>query len=180
MTDSFILQIIDTFDKSSVVALDITRGGDSISLKKSAGVTGTAVPPLPPEIGAHHKNGIAPKPEAETLAAAASEHAAASSAQKENAAAAEKAPVRSAAADSECETIKSPLVGTFFRAAAPDSPAYVEKGDKIKKGDPLCILEAMKMMNTLECEFDCEIVDILAANGDLVEYDQPLFSVKRL
>lgn len=179
MTDSFILQIIDTFDKSSVVALDITRGGDSISLKKSAGVTGTAVPPLPPEIAAHRKNGIAPKPDAETFAAAAAEHTA-SSAQKESAAAAEKAPVRSTAADSECETIKSPLVGTFFRAAAPDSPAYVEKGDKIKKGDPLCILEAMKMMNTLECEFDCEIVDILVANGDLVEYDQPLFSVKRL
>ena len=78
------------------------------------------------------------------------------------------------------EKIKSPIVATYYSAASPDSPAFVSPGIKVKTGQTLCILEAMKMMNHLEAEFDCEIVETLAANGDLVEYDQPLFTVKRL
>jgi len=77
------------------------------------------------------------------------------------------------------ETIASPLVGTFYAAASPDSPPFVAPGSKVKAGDSLCILEAMKMMNHLEAEFDCEIVSVLAANGDLVEYGQALFEIKR-
>ena len=78
------------------------------------------------------------------------------------------------------EKIKSPIVATYYAAVSPDAPAFVSPGSKVKTGQTLCILEAMKMMNHLEAEFDCEIVDIHAANGDLVEYDQPLFTVKRL
>ena len=78
------------------------------------------------------------------------------------------------------DVIKSPIVGTFYRSPSPDSPAYVQKGAKIKKGDPICIIEAMKMMNTFNAEYDFEVLDILVENGDLVEFDQPLFSVKKL
>lgn len=78
------------------------------------------------------------------------------------------------------ETIKAPIVGTFYRSPSPDSPAYAEKGTKIKKGEPVCIIEAMKMMNTLNADYDFEVVDVLVQNGDLVEYDQPLFSIKKL
>ncbi|MDR1949776.1 MAG: acetyl-CoA carboxylase biotin carboxyl carrier protein [Spirochaetaceae bacterium] len=78
------------------------------------------------------------------------------------------------------EAITSPIVATFYASPGPDSPAFVGAGSLVKAGDTLCILEAMKMMNHLEAEFDCEILSIKASNGDLVEYGQTLFEVKRL
>ena len=80
--------------------------------------------------------------------------------------------------DANLVTVKSPIVGSFYRSPSPDAPAYVDKGSKVSKGQPLCILEAMKMMNTLECEYDGTVEEILAANGDLVEFDQPLFTIR--
>lgn len=76
--------------------------------------------------------------------------------------------------------IKSPIVGTFYRAPSPDSKVYVEVGDIAEKGQTLCILEAMKMMNELESDCKCKIIEILANIGDLIEYDQPLFKVEVL
>ena len=84
----------------------------------------------------------------------------------------------SGAADPHLVTVKSPIVGSFYRSPSPDAPAYVDKGAKVSKGQPLCILEAMKMMNTLECEYDGTVEEILAANGELVEFDQPLFVIR--
>ncbi|GAX86720.1 acetyl-CoA carboxylase biotin carboxyl carrier protein [Lebetimonas natsushimae] len=80
----------------------------------------------------------------------------------------------------EGELITSPMVGTFYQAPSPDSPPYVKVGDKVKKGQTLCIIEAMKIMNELEAEFDCEILDILVEDGQPVEFDTPLFKVKKL
>ena len=77
------------------------------------------------------------------------------------------------------EIITAPLVGTFYRAPATDAPPFVEEGSIVKAGDSLCIIEAMKIMNKLEAEFPCEIVRILAENGQMVEYGAPLFEVKR-
>ncbi len=77
------------------------------------------------------------------------------------------------------ETITSPMVGTFYRAPAPDAPPFVDAGAKVKKGQTICILEAMKLMNELEVEFDCEIVKILVENGKMVEFGTPLFEVKK-
>lgn len=76
--------------------------------------------------------------------------------------------------------ITSPIVGTFYSAAAPDVPAYVRVGDRVKSGQTVCILEAMKLMNEIQCEYDCEIEAILVSNEQKVEYGQPLFRVKRL
>ncbi len=84
------------------------------------------------------------------------------------------------AKDKDLVEIRSPMVATFYRAPSPTSPPYVEVGDEVKKGDVLCILEAMKIMNELEAEFPCRIEKILVENGQKVEYDQPLFLVKRL
>jgi acetyl-CoA carboxylase biotin carboxyl carrier protein len=89
-------------------------------------------------------------------------------------------PVPDTLATPEGEQICSPLVATFYAAAGPDSPAFVEAGATVKAGETLCILEAMKMMNHLEAEFDCQITAIHAKSGDMVEYGQPLFTVKRL
>lgn len=76
--------------------------------------------------------------------------------------------------------ITSPIVGTFYSASAPDVPAYVKVGDKVKSGQTVCILEAMKLMNEIQCEWDCEIEAVLVSNEQKVEYGQPLFRVKRL
>ena len=76
--------------------------------------------------------------------------------------------------------ITSPIVGTFYSAAAPDVPAFVRVGDRVKEGQTVCILEAMKMMNEIQCEYDCEIEAVLVSNEQKVEYGQPLFRVKRI
>ncbi len=78
------------------------------------------------------------------------------------------------------EIIPSPMVGTYYASPSPDSPPFIAVGDTVKKGQPLCILEAMKIMNELDAEFDCTIVDILVADGEAVEYDKPLFVVEKL
>ena len=76
--------------------------------------------------------------------------------------------------------ITSPIVGTFYSAAAPDVPAFVKVGDHVKEGQTVCILEAMKLMNEIQSEFDCEIETVLVSNEQKVEYGQPLFRVKKL
>ena len=74
--------------------------------------------------------------------------------------------------------VRSPMVGTFYRAPAPEAKAFVEVGDTVGSSDTLCIIEAMKMLNQIEAEVAGEIVKILVENGQPVEYDQPLFVVK--
>ncbi len=83
-------------------------------------------------------------------------------------------------AEDEALYITSPIVGTFYSAAAPDVPAFVRVGDHVKSGQTVCILEAMKLMNEIQCEYDCEIEAILVSNEQKVEYGQPLFRVKKL
>lgn len=78
------------------------------------------------------------------------------------------------------DAILSPMVGTFYSSPSPDSAPFVKVGDRIKKGQVVAILEAMKIMNELEAEFDCEILEILKSDGQAVEYDMPLYLVKKL
>ncbi|AVX26125.1 acetyl-CoA carboxylase biotin carboxyl carrier protein [Pseudomonas syringae pv. aptata] len=73
--------------------------------------------------------------------------------------------------------VKSPMVGTFYRTPAPTSPAFVEVGQTVKKGDTICIVEAMKMMNHIQAEASGVIESILVENGQPVEFDQPLFTI---
>jgi acetyl-CoA carboxylase biotin carboxyl carrier protein len=81
--------------------------------------------------------------------------------------------------DENVVEICAPMVGTFYRAPSPDSDPYVNIGDQIKPGNVLCIIEAMKLMNELEAEISGEIIDILVENGQSVEYNQPLFLIKK-
>ncbi len=82
------------------------------------------------------------------------------------------------AAEKPGKIITSPFVGTFYRAPSPDSPNYVEVGAAVKKGQVLCIIEAMKLMNEIEAEFDGKVAEILAENAQPVEYGQPLFRIE--
>ncbi|MDO5784969.1 MAG: acetyl-CoA carboxylase biotin carboxyl carrier protein [Eubacteriales bacterium] len=78
----------------------------------------------------------------------------------------------------EGTVVPSPLVGTFYASSAPEEPPMVQAGDTVNKGDVLCIIEAMKVMNNIESPCDGTISRVLAVNGDLVEYNQPLFVIK--
>ncbi len=88
------------------------------------------------------------------------------------------APVAAAAISGD--TIDSPMVGTYYSAPSPDSAPFVKVGDTIKKGQAVAVLEAMKIMNELEAEFDCKVVEILVQDGQAVEYDMPLFVVEKI
>ena len=79
--------------------------------------------------------------------------------------------------DSKYITIKSPMIGTFYRSSAPDKPSFANVGDEIKKGQTICIIEAMKLFNEIESEFSGKIVKVLVEDSTPVEYDQPLFLV---
>lgn len=158
----FIERLIKALDDSSVDSLEIERGGTKVRLSKTPPMT--AGPSAAPQAVAAPVPAAAPAP-----AASAPAHAPAG---EDEAAAAE-----ASAASSDLEEITSPMVGTFYRAPAPDAPPYVDVGDRIKPGDTLCIIEAMKLMNELDAEISGEIVEILVENAQPVEFGQVLFRV---
>lgn len=164
MTEQFILDLIESFDKSTLASIDINQGGDTISLKRMEGgvVVSNVAPVVAQPVVTVANPVVASTPAAtETV----SQVVEAASPAKE---------------DANLVDIKSPIVGTFYRAPSPDAPSYVEVGTTVKKGQPLCILEAMKLMNTLEAEYEGVIEEILVQNGDLVEFDQPIFKIRKV
>lgn len=152
-----IKELIKIFDSSSLSALSITQENSKIKLEK--GVKSTQIvesqntqilSPIQIPQNAHQVEVAAP----------------ASSAQNTKAI--------------QGETINSPMVGTFYRCPSPDAPAYVNVGDKVKKGQTLGIIEAMKIMNEIEAEFDCVIKEIIPNDAQPVEYNSPLFVVEKI
>ena len=89
-------------------------------------------------------------------------------------------PAAGQAPQEEGEYIKAPLVGTFYTAAGPDAAPFVQVGDKVEKGQTVCILEAMKAMSEIPAPMDCVIEEVLLDNGSLAAFDAPLFRVRRL
>jgi acetyl-CoA carboxylase biotin carboxyl carrier protein len=83
-----------------------------------------------------------------------------------------------APADADLAMVTSPIVGTFYRAPEPGAPPFVEKGTRVKKGQVLCIIEAMKLMNEIESDHDGEVVAVYADNGQPVQYGERLFAIK--
>ena len=164
MTEQFILDLIESFDKSTLASIDINQGGDTISLKRMEG--GVVVSNVAPVV-------------AQPVVTVANPVVASTPAATETVSQVVEA-VSPAKEDANLVDIKSPIVGTFYRAPSPDAPSYVEVGTTVKKGQPLCILEAMKLMNTLEAEYDGVIEEILVQNGDLVEFDQPIFKIRKV
>jgi len=160
MDEKTLLALFDKFEKSSAVELKFSGDGNTLELRRKEAFAVSA-------------------PAAYSAAPAAHPAVAISSHEPPHTASpAPHAPVPSSAPGAEL--IKSPIVGTFYRAASPDAPPFAEIGKKISKGQKLCIIEAMKMMNALEAEFDCVIEKILLNNGDMVEFDQPIFEVKKV
>lgn len=90
----------------------------------------------------------------------------------------QSAPTQASAPQPTGKTIKAPMVGVFYQAASPEADPYVTVGKTVKKGDTVCIIEAMKLMNEIQAEEDGTIKEILAKNGDIIEYGQPLFVIE--
>lgn len=142
-------EFIEMLEGSSLSVLEIKNGdGSAIRLEKAISAAPAVV---------MQANAPAAAPVQETVQAAP---------------AAPSAPV------AEGKTINSPIVGVFYAAPSPDSNPYVSVGQKISKGDTICIVEAMKCMNEIQSELDGEVTEVLVKDGDLVEYGQPLFRVK--
>jgi acetyl-CoA carboxylase biotin carboxyl carrier protein len=81
-------------------------------------------------------------------------------------------------ANDKLHTIKSPMIGTFYRSPSPDKPPFVNVGDEVKPGQTLCIVEAMKLFNEIECEVSGRIVKVLVDESSPIEYDQPMFLIE--
>ena len=153
-----IREIIKLVDASSIDEFVFEAEGAKVKLKKKNGVVAEVTPKVAAPVAA------APAPAAEVKEEAP------------KAPVAEAKPVVEDAAD--LHKITSPMVGTFYAAPNPESPAFVKVGDKIGEETIVCIVEAMKLFNEIEAEVKGEIVEVLVENGQLVEYGQPLFLVK--
>jgi len=166
----FVRGLIAAVDESSIDSLEINRAGTRIRISKTPPGTATASGQVPTPVAAP----IATIPQVAPPAAPA---APAAPAPAEPAPEAKPTPEEETAADNLIE-ITSPMVGTFYRAPAPEAPPYVEVGSTVTKGQTLCILEAMKLMNELESEVDGVVREILVSNAEPVEYGQVLFRIE--
>lgn len=145
--------LIDLVQNSGISELEISEGEEKIRIAKHlAAVPSTTMVSMPMAAPAPMPMmGAAPAPGA--------------------------APVESAPAEPEGHQVKAPMVGTFYRSGSPGAPAFVEVGQAVKKGETLCIIEAMKLMNEIESDADGVVKAILVENGQPVEFDQPLFVI---
>ena len=157
--------LIDLISKSNFVTFELEREGFKLKLEKGAGLA-----PAAPAAG--HQVQASPTFFAPALPATAA-------AGQEAAPSANGAPASVAdAASSGLVEMTSPIVGTFYRQPSQAAPPFVEPGSKVKKGQVLCIIEAMKLMNVIEAEVDAEVVEILVANGQPVEFGEILFRLR--
>jgi acetyl-CoA carboxylase biotin carboxyl carrier protein len=148
-------KLIDLVQESGIAELEITEGEEKVKIVKGGGGP-TALP------GQYGAQGAVPaaQPAVEPMRAAL---AAATPAEPEPA--------------QEGELVKAPMVGTFYRSPSPDAKPFVEVGQAVKKGDTVCIVEAMKLMNEIETDVAGVVKAILVENGQPVEYGQPLFVI---
>ena len=145
-----IKKLMELLEESGISEIEVKEGEESIKLSRMSNIQQPIVYPQSSEVVTNDR-AVDPKPKTDDV--------------KEDLA-------------SEGTTIDSPMVGTFYRAASPESKAFVEKGQRVSKGDTVCILEAMKMINQVTAEESGTIVEILAEDAEPVEFGQPLFIIK--
>lgn len=145
-----IKKLIELVEESGISELEITEGEESVRIHRGGSSNVAPMAYAPQMMQAPQLQTSAPAtPALEDLPVVASGH-----------------------------VLKSPMVGTFYRSSSPDAANFVEVGQKVKVGDTLCIIEAMKMMNQIECDKEGCIKEIIVANQDAVEFDQPLFIIE--
>lgn len=150
-------KLLDLISESEVDEVSIEEGEFKIKVKKTSDVPGQA-PPVQYQIPQQPQ---APQQPAQPQAG-------------------QKAPAgEKSESKPEGEVVKSPIVGTYYEAASPDSDPFIKAGDHVDAGQTLCIVEAMKIMNEIEAEFSGTVQKILVSNGSPVEFEQPLFIIKK-
>ena len=147
--------LAEIMSENGLTAIEITEGESNIRLEKNPPACVPAAPMPIPDV----------MPAAPVQAAPAAE------------APVQESAVPASGSFSNLTEVKSPMVGVFYDSPSPEADPYVKVGDKVKKGDVLCIIEAMKLLNEITAEQDGEIVDICAHNADVVEYGQTLFKI---
>ena len=163
-----IQELLKSIDKSTITELSIKDGDFEITIRKDAPEVADShfmQMPMMPQMMMPQMAQQMPMQQAQQLP------------QAQSAPAAAPADSKPAAAAQSGKEIKSPMIGTFYRAASPDKPPFVQVGDEVKKGQVLCVIEAMKLFNEIECEMDGKIIKVLADDASPVEYDQPLFLI---
>lgn len=145
--------LIDLVSESNVSELEITEAEGKVRIVKSAPASTVHM------VAAHPAAVVAAPAAAPTVAVAA-------------------APVAVEAEAAKGHVVKSPMVGTFYRSASPGAKAFADVGSQVKEGEPICIVEAMKIMNEIEADKSGTVTQILVENGQAVEYGQPLFVIE--
>ena len=149
-------QILDLVREHELSEFEVEHDGLRLKVRKDA--AGGYIPVAMPH--AHAQMPVAHAPAAPAAAAAA------------------PAAVPAADVDIELAVVKSPIVGTFYRASEPGAPAFAEVGTVVKKGQVLCIIEAMKLMNEIDSEYEGEVVTVYVENGQPVQYGERLFAIR--
>lgn len=158
---SEIERIVGFMEKHDLGEFEFAHGDLRISLKRGTSTNSTGR-------GAARASHAAPAAHTEPVAAAPAASAAETPA----------APAAPASAESKDHIVKSPIVGTFYSSPSPEAEVFVKKGDHVSKGQVICIVEAMKLMNEIEADVTGEIVKIMVENGQPVEYGQALFAIR--
>jgi acetyl-CoA carboxylase biotin carboxyl carrier protein len=166
-------QIVEILESSEISRLDWTNGDERLTIRRGPPATqvvqhvasampmmGASASPAVTVMPSHHAPSPQPSPSAHAPRPSAPPRA------------------ESAGEKKSGHVITSPFVGTFYRSPAPDQPAYAEVGTAVKKGQVLCIIEAMKLMNEIESEVAGKVAEVLVQNGQPVEFGQPLFRIE--
>ncbi len=155
-----IQELIKAINKSNISELSVEEGDFKITIKQAQTVSETQFVAVQAPMPMQAMPQAAPAPAAIPAAQPAAQ------------------PAVAPAANDNLVTIKSPMIGTFYRSSAPDKPSFVNVGDDVNTGSVLCIIEAMKLFNEIESEVKGKIVKVLVDDASPVEYDQPLFLVE--
>jgi acetyl-CoA carboxylase biotin carboxyl carrier protein len=164
LTFEQIKELIELVDERHLQALEVERSGFRLRIDGQTMASGAPAPAQAPPTNTAAQPAAPPAPPPGPAPAA-------------------PAPVAAEAEDADgvpagAHVVESPIVGTFYRRPAPDQPTFVEEGDRVKKGQVLCIVEAMKLMNEIESDADGVVVKIFPQNAQPVEFGEPLFAVK--
>jgi acetyl-CoA carboxylase biotin carboxyl carrier protein len=152
-------KLIELVEASDIAEIEVQEGEESVRISR---IAAPSAPPAPPVYHWSSPPGAMPVGPSATL---------------DPAPVAPAAPAPTAKEEPEGHLVRSPMVGTFYRAPTPNAKSFVEEGQTVSKGDTLCIIEAMKILNQIEADHAGVVKKVLVENGQPVEYDQPMFII---
>ena len=164
-------QIVEILEASEISRLDWTNGDEKLTIRRGPPPATQVVQHVAPSMAAAPAVTVMPSHPAPVPSPTSGDY-------KVRPSAPPRGPAETTGDKKGGLVVSSPFVGTFYRSPAPDQPAYVEVGASVKKGGVLCIIEAMKLMNEIESEVAGKVVEVLAQNGQPVEFGQPLFRIE--